>query len=271
MNRTVFAATLAVLFSFSAALTYAGGIGQDAQVLVGITGFADTGDGLEEQSMPDPISIPVNPDTGDFAILLNDEIPGANPAPGNEGAPIWDVTELIVSGNIDPTVTLTGSVTNTSAAPATLVFTTTLPTGPVGPTTLVSGSIGISVTDSSGDGFASLDLAPGSIPIATPTVYEGLIDGATFLPLLGSPPLPLTVSTIGGSATISEDAGIGPSGPTIPGPAVASDLGLSVIFELSPGDSASFTAVFTVEPVPEPTSAGLALLAIAGCFGRRRR
>ena len=50
------------------------------------------------------------------------------------------------------------------------------------------------------------------------------------------------------------------------------DIAIQIKFTLTPGDQASFTSVFVVEPVPEPTTIGLVSLGLAGLAlaGRRR-
>lgn len=269
--------------------TFAGSIPSSVNVTVDIEGFADIipGGPVEAQSMPGPLVVPVDSGTGDFSQSFADNPPNVfpappnppiSPAPGSPSSPIWNVESLTVSGNIDPIVILNGSITNVAAVPATLVFTAVLPTGPVGPFTRFSGSIGATVTDNNGDG-AVLSVSP--LPGFGPTIYEGSFDGTTVLSILGDgdPVLPLVAVPPNSSAATSDDAGLGISGPTIPGPPIAATQELQVAFELTPGDSASFTAIFRSEvsltefDIPEPATGTMLVLAglmsIAGC-GRSR-
>ena len=91
--------------------------------------------------------------------------------------------------------------------------------------------------------------------------YRGTIDGAAALPLLAGP-FSVTVPFAGGTVNIpATSAGL--PGPTIPGPAVLTDIGITHRFSLTPGDIIGITSFFVV--TPEPTSLrllGVGLLAL---------
>jgi hypothetical protein len=60
--------------------------------------------------------------------------------------------------------------------------------------------------------------------------------------------------------------------PSLLGPAANTDIGIRLNFTLSPGDIASFTSVFVVEPVPEPSTIaliGLGAIALLGLIRRK--
>jgi hypothetical protein len=59
--------------------------------------------------------------------------------------------------------------------------------------------------------------------------------------------------------------------PSQAGPAALTDIAIQLKFKLSPGDSASFTSVFVVQPVPEPTAITLLGLGSLALLARRRR
>lgn len=124
----------------------------------------------------------------------------------------------------------------------------------------IGASVGASVTDSNNSGFASLtsvDLAP---------IFEGQIDGNNWLPLFAA--TDVSVEAPGETSVLSDIDGL--PGPSNPGPNVVfSEVAISLKFELSGGDSASFSGVFIVEYVPSPTGA-LAFIGLA-MLGRRRR
>jgi len=59
--------------------------------------------------------------------------------------------------------------------------------------------------------------------------------------------------------------------PSAPGPAALASIGINLEFTLTPGDSASFTSIFVVEPIPEPNTFALVALGLVGLAARRGR
>ena len=103
-------------------------------------------------------------------------------------------------------------------------------------------------------------------PIAiSPSIYRGTIDSVTALSLLAAN-VACVGSTAGCMATVTDDFGL--PGPTLPGPAVNSAIGIFLNFSLSPGDRVSFNTSFVVEPPPSvPLPAALPLLLSGLCVG----
>ena len=165
-------------------------------------------------------------------------------------------SDPVVSGEV--AVQNIGLVTNQF----TLIF--TLPTGPIGaPTTLTGGSVAGGVTDNDGTG-ATLSTLPGS------AFYSALIDGVTHQMLF--PHSVVLNAPAFDSADLVPPGAFGTPIPSLPGPAVVTSIGIQYDFNLTAQDAASFTGVFVVQPVPEPSTAlllglGLALVAKGG---RRR-
>ncbi len=164
--------------------------------------------------------------------------------------------------NPDPFVIANIVVTNNSAFTQDFTLTVSLPIGAVVPASLTGGSVTGTVTDLNGNGATLANDSSGA------PIYTSLIDGGAWQTLLNSN------SVSSGSflsATIGPESFGGPSIPSLLGPAVANTIGITLKFSLTAGDSASFTSIFVVEPVPGP--GGVAILSIAGLlgFGRRRR
>jgi MYXO-CTERM domain-containing protein len=123
--------------------------------------------------------------------------------------------------------------------------------------TSVSGSVEGGLTDSDFANGATLT------SVGTDPIYEGLVDGSSALELLTGG---FSTSVGFGSTTI------GPVNGAAGGPAIAmTDLGIVITFTLTNGDSANFTADFTIDGTKVPAPSALALLGLAGIAGTRRR
>jgi hypothetical protein len=132
----------------------------------------------------------------------------------------------------------------------------------IGPASLTSGSATITLTDTDGDGTATL------MSVGFP-VYLALIDRRGFgIGELFAPPYSLVV-TAGGSVADTQSFGVFPG--SVPSPAVTSEVALFLEYSLSPGDSVTIEAVFSIIPVPEGGGLGLIATGAAGVWTRSRR
>lgn len=167
----------------------------------------------------------------------------------------------------DPVVAGVFSITNPFAVPNTYTVTFTAPVAPpVVPSSVTGGSVVGGLTDTSllADG-ATLTVPAGG------QLYMSIIDGVDWVPLLSGPATFL-------APPAPQSGGIGPASfgvpiPSLPGPAALTSIGIRLSFTLSPGDSASFTSVFRVDPIPEPSTVVLMGIGIGGVLyaGYRRR
>lgn len=170
---------------------------------------------------------------------------------------LWSMTwDCVV--NEDPFVDATINVTNTSDSVQT--FWVHMPLNifpPILGGTNMSGSVS-AVVQASTFGGATLS-ANGLNP-----VYQAYIDGNE---MLGAAQMWTSgYSLNAGPFGVANDSS---SFMNLLGPDANVDIALTLRFDLSPGDSASITGIFQVEPIPAP--AGLALLGLAGLVGSRRR
>jgi PEP-CTERM motif len=181
------------------------------------------------------------------------------------------VGDLLITSldlNLDNDPVISGVVAVSNGAPSTVHYTMIFSLGvaPIGPSTVTGGSVAGGVTDNTGDG-ATLSTLVGS------ALYTALLDNVSYQTLFAHS----TVATVPGSdpfgsTDLPPTGSFGTPIPSQPGPSVASSIGIKYDFNLTAGDAASFTGVFVVQPVPEPSTAllvgvGLAILARAG---RRR-
>lgn len=166
--------------------------------------------------------------------------------------------------NPDPFIIGNIVVTNTSTTTQSLFVQITLPTNLAMPQTLVGGSITGTLTDLNGDGATLSSIGSNSI-------YTALTDlGFGTQALAGGLLSSTSVSTGPFLSASIGPASFGDPIPSQPHGAVNENITVQFQFSLSAGDSASFTSIFVVEPVPAPGA--MALLGLAGlAAGRRRR
>jgi len=154
----------------------------------------------------------------------------------------------------DPVISGTTAVTNLNLSnPVQFTLLFTLPTGPIGPSTLSGGSVQGGLTDNTGDGATLTTAGTGT------AFYQGLIDGASdpARTLYADPQsFPAGVFLSGNVPNLAFGTPI----PSLPSPAVTTNIGIRLDFILTPGDSASFTSNFVVV-VPEPATGMLVALA----------
>jgi len=170
----------------------------------------------------------------------------------------WNCVFNHETGGAGAFVTANIVVTNNDAGIQKFSLLMTLPTGPLG-SLLERGSVVGTVTDLTQDD-ATVS-APADGQIYAPMI-DGVPEAAGFLMID-----PFSQSA-GGSLASSP---VGPAAFGLPVPiatSVESSIGIMLNFNLTPGDTASFTSIFEVF-IPAPS--GLPVLAAIGFLGGRRR
>jgi hypothetical protein len=171
----------------------------------------------------------------------------------------WSLDSWDLSVDPDPTINNVFSVTNNTAGTQSFVVTVSLPSAiSFGPPSLIRGSIQGGATDNNFNGVTISNTG-------TTAIYDGLIDGASVRTLFADP---TSASGVGSVSLGAASFGIPVQESILI--ATTTSIGLTLRFDLSAGDSASFTSVFDVQPIPEPGTALLVGLGLAGLAARRR-
>jgi hypothetical protein len=178
------------------------------------------------------------------------------------------LTSWMLTLDPDPFVFANTVLQNTSASTQTFFLNVVLPISVgLGPPVFISGSIQGGVSDTGGVGGPPGNPGDGAtLSSVSPTaIYRAAIDGNVVQTLLNHS------SSISAGAFQSNSFFPSPgfSSVNLASQSATSNIAIFLRFDLSPGDSASFTSVFNV--VPEPGTAflvGGGLLALLG-LGRR--
>jgi hypothetical protein len=149
-------------------------------------------------------------------------------------------------------------VTNNQNSTQTFTAIVTLPIPAFNYSQIVASSVGVTATDSNGDSLVT-------VTSVTPNgIYTGTVNGVGALTLLPDP-TSVSCSTAGCSQTASANFLSGPAGP-----GVATEIGITLQFTLTSGDSAGLTSRFEI--TPEPTTVLLFASGLGGLIvlGRKR-
>lgn len=161
----------------------------------------------------------------------------------------------------DPYITGTFTLTNETAETRDYVVDFFLPIAPVLTNgCYMAGQMSGTLTDANGSGVASLTSVAGG------PVYSALGDGVTVQSLM--PNANQSVTSAFGTQSFSGGSFGYPMGSLV-GPAIFDSIAIRFAFNLSAGDSVSFSSVFVANPIPAPGALGLLLGAV--CVGRGRR
>jgi len=189
---------------------------------------------------------------------------------GNDYGSGWNMNWEVMSSGSEfiQSITATFSIINTSSSTQLYSLYFYDPVMMETASSLVGGSVGGYVVDINGDG-AFISAAD-----STSSIYRGFVDATEFNPLNGEVVGELLSGSsleVGNYLTgnfTPESFGNVPTIPGQAGPGIDENIGFGLVFELSAGDAAGFSASFAAR-VPGPATVGL--LGVAGLLGTRRR
>jgi hypothetical protein len=244
----------------SASISRACSVGAFVAVLtLGATATAEIPNFIMEWDASGDTQDPLRYDPSEFGEVI-EHGDGTFTYLGGLASTLWSI-EWDVFVDPDPIVDAQIIVTNTADVFQTFSLLMTLPIAPSLTTSTIDGGVSATVTNEFNlvEG-ATLRAATGS------SIYSAFIDdpfgaGTPVMTLMDSP-----FALITDPIPFDERSATEAFGPMAGGP-VDSSIEVLLEFELSPGDSASVNGFFQAVPGP----GGLAVLALLGIGGRRRR
>lgn len=170
----------------------------------------------------------------------------------NGSIDVWDYSWNVMA-NADPFIDSTFTIINLTGGTQTFNVAFGLPVTPAFSPGYKSGLLGLDFSDANGDGSASV----------TVNSWDGLIDGVSAMNLFAVA-IPCTGINCTGSVALVTD------GPLLHSAGVSTDIGNTLSFDLSKGDSITVHTRFEVVPVPVPAAVWLFGSAL-GLLGWMRR
>ena len=176
------------------------------------------------------------------------------------GAGGWILESWDSTVKADPWITNNFVVTNNTGGVATFTIAVSSPIPAFNANEIIQSTIQLSILDDDNAGGAAAN------SVATIDVYQGKVNGTTELGLLTDPfsisctdPVDCTLNGNTAAGVLSQAFG----------PVVATNIGITVTFQLSDGDSASVLSRFEIGP--EPGTGVLVSIGVAGLAALRRR
>lgn len=194
-----------------------------------------------------------NPDTGAESAWLT------GPADLGMG---WSVTQWSSSIKVDPFLSNNLTVTNNTGGTAVFTFAVSSSIPAFDADEIIQSTLQLSLLDSDGTGGATLTSKPGV------NVYQAFVNTNPALGLL-TDPYSLSCSDPFDCAVLGNGEDAAGVASQAFGPITASEIGLTISFRLSDGDSAQVLSRFEV--VPEPGTALLLALGLGVLAVRARR